>query len=266
MLPLVKKSGFGFWRSKGAAVGLVCLLAGAAQAQNSLFTNLLAHGEVCELQTNVQAALKFYQAAEAAAATNAPGLCVLTKHYCDLMRDTPSANVQKTLAQAALACATRAVKADPKNATAHICLAIGYAKNFPDVDIHTKVIYSRAIKSECEKAIALDPNQDLAFYLLGRWNFGVAHMNIFEKGFVKVIYGGLPEASDAAAIEDFKRAIALSPDRILSHAELAKVYKAAGDKKLAQTEWKKCCGLKPLDRDDQAAQQQSAEELNLMCR
>ena len=174
------------------------------------------------------------------------------------MYDSSSAGIQQQLAKQALACALRAVRADVKSATAHLCVAVCYAKNFPFCDNETKVRWSRAMKMECETAIALDPKQDVGYYLLGRWYFGTANMGFFAKGVVKVIYGGLPQASNEDALRNFKQAIALAPDRIIHHRELAKVYEATGDTKLERAELETCARLKPVDRDDADAQKEAA--------
>jgi len=235
-------------------------LAGTGGAAAATFTNLVAQGDVFEKQGNVAAALAVYTNAEPCAASCAD-LCLLTRLYCDLMHDAAAPALQKTLAERALACALRAEKAGPKSATAHLCVAVSYAKNFPYVDTGTKVTWSKAIKTECETAIALDPRQDVGYYLLGRWYFGTANMNFLIKGLVEIVYGGLPKASNADAIRNFKQAIALAPARIIHHCELARVYEATGEKRLAIAELETCARLKPVDRDDADAQQDAAKRL-----
>jgi len=175
-----------------------------------------------------------------------------------LMYDTESTDLKKTLAERALATARRAVQADPQSATAHLCIAVCYAKNFPYVDNQTKVNWSRSIKTEGETALKLDPKQDLGYYLLGRWNHDVADMNFIYRALVKLVYGGLPNASVAQAITDFKQASALAPNRIIHHYELGKVYAETGESKLAIAELTTCSRLKPIDRDDADAQRNAS--------
>jgi tetratricopeptide (TPR) repeat protein len=254
-----------FWRSRLKHAGCrwfwMWLMTSTLWAANGSFTNLLIQGAILEKRGDVPAALKIYAQAGTLSVSNSAYLCVLTKCFCDLMYATTSPEIQKTLAAQALACAQQAVKADANSATAHLCLAVGYAKNFLYADDRTKVNYSRGIKTEAEKAIALDPKQDVAYYMLGRWQHGVANMNFFYKSLVKIIYGGLPAASDDEAIANFKKAIALNPGRIIHHVELGNVYAATGQKKLAIVEWQKCRTLKPVDRDDADAQQTAAKSL-----
>ena len=222
-------------------------------AQNFSFTNLLTQGEAVEKRGDIPGAFKIYSQAEPLA-TNCADLCVLTKRYCDLMHDARSPELEKTLAAKALAAAFRAVQANPTNATARLCVAVSYVKNFPFVDNETKIKFSKDMKAQCETAIALDPRQDVGYYLLGRWHFGTANMNFLLKGLVRVIYGAMPQASNEEAIKNFKQAIELAPNRIIHHRELAKAYEAVGETKLAASELEKCRRLKPLDRDDEEAQ------------
>ena len=239
---------------------LLLCLASVGRAEEVSFTNFVAQGDAAEKRGEVAAALKAYSAAEPLGGSGAD-LCLLTKRYCDLMYDASSSAIQKSLATQALACALRAEQADPKSATAHLCVAVGYAKNFPFCETETKVKWSRAMKAECETAIALDPKQDVSYHLLGRWYFGTANMGFFSKSVVKVIYGGLPKASNEDAIKNFKLAIALAPGRIIHHAELAKVYGAINETKLELAELETCARLKPVDRDDTDAQLDAAKRL-----
>ena len=187
--------------------------------------------------------------------------CAETKLYCDQMHAAKSEAEQKSLAAKALDCAQRAVAADTNNAKAHLCLAVAYVKNFSFVDTRTAIKYSRGIKSEAETAVRLDPKNDVSYYLLGRWHYGVANMNFVYKGLVKIIYGGLPHASNALAKENFLQAIHLAPNRIIHHLELAKVYHVTGQDDLALAELNKCLALTPTDADDTDAKKWAGEIL-----
>ena len=148
-------------KTSGVKTFLLLLLAFSAPAENLSFTNLLAQGDIFERRGSVAEAFKFYSQAEPLT-TNCADLCVLTKHYCDLMHDAGSPELQKTLAEKSLSCAFQAVKADPKSATAHLCVAVCYVKNFPYADNKTKVSWSKKIKAECEAGIALEPKHDVS--------------------------------------------------------------------------------------------------------
>jgi len=254
-------------RAGGRAVGLtillmVALFAGiSSRAGDYSFTNALTLAAAAERGGDVSAALKIYDAAEQAEATNSASLCELTRKYCDLMYLTNAAPMQKDLAARALACSFLAVKANSNNATAHACVAVCYAKNCPFSDLKTQVSYSRLIKLESEKAVALDPKQDIGYYLLGRWHYGVANMGLLSRTFVKVVYGGLPPASNDEAITNFKQAIEVTPGRIINHAGLAMVYETVGRRELEIAELKKCRDLQPISLEDRDAQVEAVNKL-----
>ena len=225
------------------------------------FAALLAQGDLAVARGDVAGAQKFYDAADRLDSTNGPELCHLTKGCCDLMHLIASPALQESLARIALTNAFRAEQADPQSPTAHLCVAVCYVKNFPYAGNATKVRWSKAIKTECETAIALDPRQDVAYYLLGRWYFGVANMNFLLKGLVDIVYGALPRATNEDAVRNFQKAIALAPNRIIDHFELARAWAVMGESDRARSELEKCRALKPVDRDDADAQ---ADALKLL--
>jgi tetratricopeptide (TPR) repeat protein len=225
------------------------------------FTNDLGQADAAVTAGNTRHALDIYKKAHTAAAGNATELCALCRRYSDLMHQTQFIAAQKDLLANALSCAQDAVKAEPKNAHAHASLAVCYAKECQFADTKTSLEDSRLFKSEAEIAIHFDPKQDVAWYLLGRWNYALANVGFFSRTYVHVVYGRLPDASNADAVADFKSAIAIAPDHILYHESLAEVYKTIGDKKSAQAEWQKCLTLTPLDPDDQQAKDTAAKAL-----
>ena len=245
----------------GLALGCLLFFAGNILAEDYSFTNSLAQAALAQKRGDMPTAIKLFTEAEQRESTNAASLCLLARRYCDLTYATNSPAMHKELVGRALACALQAVKVDSNNATAHACVAVCYAKSCADADIKTRLAYSRLFKLEAEKTVALDPTQDVAYYLLGRWHYGVANMGLVSWAFVKVVYGGMPKASNAEAIANFKKAIALAPDRIMHHAGLALVYDATGETKLEIAELEKCRALKPTGPEDEDAQRDAEKKL-----
>ena len=110
------------------------------------------------------------------------------------------------------------------------------------------------MKDRTEKAIALDPLQDIAYHMLGRWHFEVADMNRFVKLLMKAFYGGLPKGTYELAAANFKNALELAPGRVIHRVELARTLLKSGDRKAAIEQLKSCLALKPTDKDDIDAQ------------
>jgi tetratricopeptide (TPR) repeat protein len=252
-----------FWLGKLAGALFCCgmFFGVSCLAKDSSVSNLVAQAEHEQNSGDTPAALKTYLEADHLSPNNSVVLCGLARQYCDLMPATKGETAKKHLIAQALDCSLRAIKADPKSPEALVSAAICYAKSFPFLDNQTKVNYSRLIKSDSEKAIALDPKFDLAYHMLGRWEFEVSNMNFIVRGLVRIAYGGLPKASKELSIQDFKKAIELNPGRIINHLQLARLYHVTGQENLVGPELQKCVTLKALNLDDQRAQRMAKKIL-----
>jgi len=240
-----------------SALACVLFLAAGARAGDLSFTNLFLDGELHAHKGEHQEALKYFLRAHEASPTNVLVLCRISRQYCDLMFSAKTPAEQKSLCQSALLYAKLAVQNGPENELAHLSAAVCYGKLVPFSDNQTKVNYSRLIKAEAEKAILLDPKQDLGYYVLGCWNEQIAGMGMFLKSMIRLAYGALPKASNENAVAAFKKAIEFGPNRILNHLGLARVSMAMGNKKVALDELNKCLTMTPLDSDDVNAKEKA---------
>ena len=76
----------------------------------------------------------------------------------------------------------------------------------------------------------------------------------------KILFGGLPEASNEEAVELFRRAIALEPEIIIHHLELGITYLEMKKKELARAEFETVMRL-PVRREADRASRAEAERL-----
>lgn len=242
-----------------AGILSACFLARAwsAMAGGAAFTNVLNAADGAEKRGDIARAAAICDAARRLQTNDAANLCALSRHYCDLASLADSKAARQSLVARALDCAQKAALLVPTNATAHASIAVCYAKSCAFAGVKTKIEYSRLFKDEADKAIALDPKQDVAYYLLGRWNYGIASVGFLSRTYVKIVYGGLPRASFQDAAANFKKACELAPKRILYHAGLAMAYEALGEKKAELGELKICRSLKPSDPEDIQAQREA---------
>jgi tetratricopeptide (TPR) repeat protein len=174
----------------------------------------------------------------------------LSQDYSDRADDVKDRSQKLAFAKLCLEYAKKAVRVAPDNADAHACLSVGYGKMTDFVDNKTKMEYSKVVKSEAEKAIQLNPRNDVALLILARWNFEMATLNPVLKVMAQTLYGQLPPASKEEAIAYFQRAIAAAPDRIIHHAEFAEALDSMGKTTEARAEWLKVKQLKPTDATD----------------
>ena len=246
-----------------AALLLTALLGIRAFAEDPKVTALLIQGDAEERERRTRTALSTFRAAEQIEPRNVGVLLRISKQYSDLIDETKPESVARSVAQKALDYARRAVAIDPRSAKAHLSLAVSYGKLTDFVSNKTKVEYSRLVRDETLRSIELDPSDDFAWHVLGRWHQGVANVSGMLKALAKVVYGGLPPASNEEAVRCMKKAIELAPQRLIHHSELARIYKGMGKPELAAREWQTILDLAVRDKGDEKDLAEARQELQL---
>lgn len=194
-------------------------------------------GAAAEAKFDAQEALRCYLAANAAEPNQPVILQKIARQYSDLANDQLSVAEKIAYAQHALDYAGHAVKLAPNNAVNVLSLAISHAKLAIWSDLREKVEYSRLVKAEAERAEALDPDYAWAHHVLGCWNYEVADLSGTARLWLRLFYGGLPDASAVQAVWELRRAVALEPGELAHHVELGFAYLAAGQKAEARTQF-----------------------------
>jgi len=184
-------------------------------------------------------------------------LASIALDYCELV-DSQG----KRAADDALRYAKRAVDAGPNNAKAHVSLATAYGKMTDFVDNKTKMQLSQKIRDEANRAVQIDPRNDDALYILGRWYYEMANINPILRMAARMIYGALPPASNEEAQHYLERAVAIAPQKICNHQALAVVYKAMGKRDAARKQWQAVLSLPATDNDDRQAQVEARQGLS----
>jgi tetratricopeptide (TPR) repeat protein len=211
---------------------------------------LITAGDTLDKENRNQEALALYLRADGQKPNDAEIQWRLSKQYSQLMADASSVSEKRQLSQMALKSAQRAVSLDPTNAQAHLSLAIVYGRIALNESARRKVEMSRLIRQEAETAARLDPKNDYAWHVLGRWNYEIANFNPVLKALAQTVYGKLPEASNEKAVACFSKAIALQPRRVSHHVGLGRAYLALGEKQKARDEFNKAISLPSVDKDD----------------
>lgn len=118
----------------------------------------------------------------------------------------------------------KAVQIDSTNASTHTWLAAALAVKSDKLGSKEKLARAAEIKRELDKALALNPNDDVAWSMLGSYNFQVSNIGWFSRFIGGTFVGKMPEGSREKAEQDFKKAISLNPRVIRHYHELAKLY------------------------------------------
>lgn len=190
----------------------------------------IAKGDELDRKQLPNEALKFYESAEKQAPNNADLLISIARQYSFKMNLLTTNEGKIAAGRQALAYSERAVKAAANKSDSHLSVAISLGKLAALVGNRERVEASRRIKQSSETAVRLDPRNDYAWHILGRWHQALANMGVGTRALAKVIYGGIPAASNEEAVKCFEKAIALKPSRLIHTIELGRTYAQMGRK------------------------------------
>lgn len=243
-------------------ISLFTLIALVAHAQTA--SELIARGDALDANLRSEEALPLYLKAEKLQPDDTGLLIKIAKQYGESMTGMKSKEAQRKAGETALAYSQRAVKLAPSLADAHLAVAICYGRLLELMPARQKVEYSKLVRQGAEKAIQIDPKSDYAWHMLGRWHQAVATMDGFTKAIVKIIYGGLPDASLAEAVKCFEKARQLKPDRLAHTVELGRTYAMMGRKVEARKYLDQGLAMQNKERDDPDTKARGRETLKVL--
>jgi tetratricopeptide (TPR) repeat protein len=157
--------------------------------------------------------------------------------------------------------ARRAVKVNPHDTWGHFFLSAAMGKRALMLGKKEQIEMSRQIKAEIEKAIELDPRNDLAYHALGRWHRRMAEIGGVKRALGGLLYGDIPRGSFEESEKCFKKAIELKPDYTNHYLELGRTYLAMGKKDLAIQAFEKCLECPVTTSKCELYKKEASEEL-----
>ena len=169
---------------------------------------------------DLDAATPLYRRAHGAAPGSYDAAWKLARALTDAATIRTSASEQKRLCEEAAPLARAAVALDPAGAEGHTYLALALGRLALTVGGRDKVRLAREVDVEARKALALDPNEDVAHDVLGVWNREMVELPGVLRMFASMFYGRLPEASMDSALTHLRAAVALQPRAIAHLVEL----------------------------------------------
>lgn len=245
------------------SVGILLAAAASLSAAPSP-GDLIARGDALDARYENRAALALYLQADALSPNDAEILHRISKQFAQLLLDAPTRKEKKELGAKALEAARRAVECDPRNSQAHLAVAISCGRVAFLESPGKRIQMSKTIRDEAELAARLDARNDLAWHVLGRWNYEVANFNPLLKGLARAFYGKLPDASNETAIACFQRALVIAPQSAIHHVELGRAYAAAGQTEKARRHLEQGLVLPAQDKDAQETRQRARVALEAL--
>jgi tetratricopeptide (TPR) repeat protein len=249
---------------KKSLILLVSLTALAVLGWGQTAADHIKAGDEAYAQFNDQKALEHYQEALKLEPENYEALWKASRASVDIADIMPggdkAANERQALYIQGTDLAKKAVKANPNDTWGHFQYAAALGKKLLMLGKKEQIDGSKEVRAEIDKAIELDPNNDLAYHALGRWHRRMAEIGGTSRFFGGIIYGSIPKGSFEESEKNLKKAVELKPEFVNHHLELGKTYVALKKYDLAAAEFQKAIDLpKTTSKDDMLKAEAQAE-------
>ena len=189
----------------------------------------IAAGIAASLARDPQAAFTHFEAALRLEPTNYEANWRAAQALIDVGKQTPDSvksRARDSLYARAEVFARSAVMADSSDADGHFVLAQAIGRASLTKSKKERVRRAGEIRSEALRAIQLNPNHDGAYHVMGRWNAEIMRLSGLQRFFARNFLGGriFSSASWDSAIVYLEKSVALKPENIYHHLDLALVY------------------------------------------
>lgn len=245
---------------QSAVIALSFLFPCAASLGASV-DELMKRGDKYDVSLNPSEALKCYLPVEQMEPKNSDVLLRIARQYRHQMADARSDKDKFRLANRALDYSRRALALAPTDSDANLSMAICYGKALDLYDNREKMDALRQIKSFADRAVALDGKNDLAWYVLGRWNHRVTELSGVKRKLAEVAYGVLPKASNEEAVKCYNKAIHLKPGRCVYYVEMGIACAAMSNAQDAKIYIAKGLSMPSVGKDDPETKKRGKETL-----
>ncbi|HHS13344.1 MAG TPA: hypothetical protein ENN03_06195 [bacterium] len=169
--------------------------------------------------------------------------------WADRLPDNQKEKKEEIFEKARMLC-EKAIEVNPDGWEGHFRLSVALGRLALFRGGKEKVQLSQQVKETATRSLELNPEADLVHHVLGRWHQNVANLSGVLKFFAKVLYGGVPPASNEEAVEHFKKAIEINPDHIEHHLELARTYEFMKRWDLMKEPLEAALALPSVEEDD----------------
>ena len=253
--------------SKGKMTHLVLGLAALAMfAFGQTAQDHIRAGDEAYARFDDAAALEAYQAAAGLEAGNYEALWKLSRANVDVadlmdVKAAGAAEAQKKMYVQAESLAKKAIAANPDDTWGYFSLSAAMGKRLLLLGKKEQIDGSKAVRAAIDKALALDPANDLAWHALGRWHRRIAEISGAKRFFGSIIYGSIPKGSFEESAKSLEKAVELKPDYVNHRLELGLTYVALKKPDLAAAEFQKALDLPKSSSKDDMLKAQAQTEL-----
>jgi tetratricopeptide (TPR) repeat protein len=243
-------------------ISILPLSINALSQNNDSLSYFILKGNETYKNFNNDSSLFFYSKALNVDSNNYEAAWKISRAYVDIGETIKDDEKQKQFYLKGKESAGLAIRLDSTGAKGYLSAAIAIGRVALDAGKKEQVRLSKEVKRMVDKSLELNPNDDIAWHVLGRWNRKMATLGWVQKRFADIFLGGIPkDASVENAKNCFIKAIELNPSNVRHHLELGITYEKLDEKILAIEEYKKVLSLPISDADDQELKEDAQRRL-----
>lgn len=248
-------------RAGVAAVAALILLAPAARAQSA--ADHIALGDREYAAMNAEAALAHYEQAVAADSQGYEALWKAAREAVGLGEFERDEARRAELFGKGEEYARRAVAVNPDDAEGHFNLARALGRVALSLGTRDRIKYAGEVREHALRALQLNPDHPGALHVMGVWNAEVRRLSGLSRMIARTFLGGgvFGEASWDNAVRYMERAVAVDPERLTHHLDLARVYADIGQTDKARAEYELVVNGRATEYNDRFYKEQAAAEL-----
>jgi tetratricopeptide (TPR) repeat protein len=235
----------------------------ASADADTLVRGHIAAGDRAHTAMNAGGALAEYEQALAIDSVNYVALYKAAREAVDLGEFDSSAAARAAFYAKGLAYARRAVTADSVGADGHFHVARALGRQALSVGSKARIQYAKSVRAEALKALAIDSLHPGALHVMGVWNAEIMRLSGIQRFIARNLLGGgiLGTASWREAVRYMERSVAVEPQRIVHHLDLARIYADVGDTAKAREQFDLVLSLPAADYNDPHYQKEARDRL-----
>ena len=237
-------------------MALVCLMLFSSP---TLLT--VSDGDEAFVRIDYPSAAAIYDSVLATSPDSAAILWRLARVYV-CMADIAPRDQKTVLYRIAEQYARREILADSTLAEGHTWLAAALGNIAMFEGSKAKVAMCHEIKKELETAITLNPDDDIAYSILGSFYLALGNVSWIERQLAAIFLGSLPDGGYKEAEAALKTAIKIAPDVVRHHFELGELYIKEDRSQEAIAEFQTATSLPLALASDEHTQALAVERIN----
>ncbi len=188
----------------------------------------LASGDAAFIQLDYPGALREYQGALAEIPGNPVLQWRLARLYVCIAEVEENGQLRVAALKNAETHARECIRGDSGKAEGHTWLAAALGYLALEVGMQEQISLSRELLAETDRALALNPKDDIALSIRGSFFRALGNIGWFKKQLASIFVGEIPDGGFAEAESSLLEAVVLAPDIMRHRYELGVLYMDMG--------------------------------------